>query len=162
MHYSFKNTYQYLLLTYKSSDIIMSTENTNETKYLDLHGTEILVDKVKELIEDVRKEITSPIGYQYIERNTYWGGNFTTGTPHDILPNTYNEWTSKAPKSIRLVKPEENKTAEYILKFTVSDTGHSIVFENEIKWRNNDIPTWETGKTYEINIMNGLASYMEF
>lgn len=56
MHYSFKNTYQYLLLTYKSSDIIMSTENTNETKYLDLHGTEVLVDKVKELIEDVRKE----------------------------------------------------------------------------------------------------------
>jgi hypothetical protein len=104
----------------------------------------------------------SPINYQYVERNTYWGGDFTTGTPHDILPNTYNEWTSKAPKAIRLVKPEENKTAEYILKFTVSDTGHSIVFENEIKWRNNDIPTWETGKTYEINIMNGLASYMEF
>jgi hypothetical protein len=104
----------------------------------------------------------SPINYQYVERNTYWGGNFTTGTPHDILPNTYNEWTSKAPKAIRLVKPEENKTAEYILKFTVSDTGHSIVFENEIKWRNNDIPMWETGKTYEINIMNGLASYMEF
>jgi hypothetical protein len=104
----------------------------------------------------------SPINYQYVERNTYWGGNFTNGTPHDILPNTYNEWTSKAPKAIRLVKPEENKTSEYVLKFTVSDTGHSIVFENEIKWRNNDIPMWETGKTYEINIMNGLASYMEF
>lgn len=104
----------------------------------------------------------SPINYQYVERNTYWGGDFTTGTPHDILPNTYNEWTSKAPKAIRLVKPEENKTSEYVLKFTVSETGHSIVFENEIKWRNNDIPTWETGKTYEINIMNGLASYMEF
>lgn len=104
----------------------------------------------------------SPINYQYVERNTYWGGDFTTGTPHDILPNTYNEWTSKAPKSIRLVNSEENKTAEYILKFTVSESGHSIVFENEIKWRNNDIPMWETGKTYEINIMNGLASYMEF
>lgn len=104
----------------------------------------------------------SLINYQYVERNTYWGGNFTNGTPHDILPNTYNEWTSKAPKAIRLVKPEENKTSEYVLKFTVSETGHSIVFENEIKWRNNDIPTWETGKTYEINIMNGLASYMEF
>ena len=40
----------------------MSTENTNETKYLDLHGTEVLVDKVKELIEDVRKEIKSITG----------------------------------------------------------------------------------------------------
>ena len=62
MHYSFKNTYQYLLLTYKSSNIIMSAENINETKYLNLHGTEILVDKVKELIEDVRKEIKSITG----------------------------------------------------------------------------------------------------
>lgn len=104
----------------------------------------------------------SPINYQYVERNTYWGGNFTSGTPHDILPNTYNEWTAKAPKSIRLVKPEENKTSEYVLKFTISESGHSIVFENEIKWRNNDIPMWETGKTYEISIVNGLASYMEF
>jgi hypothetical protein len=102
------------------------------------------------------------IGYQYIERNTYWGGDFTTGTPHDILPNTYNEWTSKAPKSIRLVKPEENKTAEYVLKFTVSETGHSIVFANEIKWRNNDVPTWTTGKTYEVSIINGLATYGVF
>lgn len=104
----------------------------------------------------------SPINHQYIERNTYWGGNFTNGTPHDILPNTYNEWTSKAPKAIRLVNLEENKTAEYVLKFTISETGHSIVFENEIKWRNSDIPIWETGNTYEISIVNGLASYMVF
>ena len=104
----------------------------------------------------------SSINHQYVERNTYWGGDFTNGTPHDILPNTYNEWTSKAPKAIRLVNTEENKTAEYVLKFTISETGHSIVFENEIKWRNSDIPMWETGKTYEISIINGLASYMEF
>lgn len=136
----------------------MGTENTNETKYLDLRGTEILVDKVKELVEDVRK---ASLNYQYVERNTYWGDS-TTGTPHDILPNTYNEWTSNAPKSIRLVNSEENKIAEYVLKFTISEAGHSIVFENEIKWRNNDTPMWEIGKTYEISIVNGLASYMEF
>ena len=29
----------------------MSAENINETKYLNLHGTEILVDKVKDLID---------------------------------------------------------------------------------------------------------------
>lgn len=46
----------------KSSDIIMGTEKTNEIKYLDWSGTEILVDKVKELIGDVRKEIENTTG----------------------------------------------------------------------------------------------------
>lgn len=105
----------------------------------------------------------SPINYQYVERNTYWGGDFTTGTPHDILPNTYNEWTSKAPKAVRLVEDNDNKKiAEYILKFTITESGHTIAFANEIKWRNNDVPTWTNGKTYEVSIINGLATYGEF
>ena len=102
------------------------------------------------------------IGYQYIERNTYWG-NGTANTPHDIHPNTYNEWTSNAPKAIRLVEDNTNKKiAEYILKFTITESGHTIAFANEIKWRNNDVPTWTNGKTYEVSIINGLATYGEF
>ena len=106
----------------------------------------------------------SPINYQYVERNTYWGGDFTTGTPHDILPNTYNEWTSKAPKAIRLIEDNSNskKIVEYILKFTITEVGHTIAFANEIRWKNNDVPNWTSGKTYEVSIINGLATYGEF
>ena len=104
----------------------------------------------------------SPINYPIINRTD-------TGPSASeciyLAPNVYNIWTNnKLPKYVTLAMPKTDMVGEYILRFTIpiNVTNHSLIFSNEIKWVGNNIPMWETGKTYEISIINGLASYMEF
>lgn len=53
---------------------------------------------------------------------------------------------------------------EYVLRFTIPVTviNHGLVFLNELKWANNDVPTWDAGCTYEISIIDGYATFLKY
>lgn len=104
----------------------------------------------------------SPINYPIIKRTD-------TGPSESeriyLAPNVYNIWiNNKLPKYITLALPKTDMVGEYILRFTVPSTvtNHSLVFSNEIKWVNNDVPTWDAGYTYEISIIDGYATFLKY
>ena len=129
----------------------MSTENTNETKYLDLRGTEILVDKVKELIEDVRKEIESAIGGDsQIE-------NLIVKTTYSDLCNLVNTSSLIPGQKYRITDYEtttlQSDTISTGHKFdiivtalsenTLSENASAIQNENDTYFVNNDLSVWK-------------------
>ena len=104
----------------------------------------------------------SPINYPIIKRTD-------TGPSASeciyLAPNVYNIWiNNKLPKYVTLSMPKADMVGEYVLRFTIPSTvtNHSLVFSNEIKWVNNDIPTWEAGCTYEISIVDGYATFLKY
>lgn len=104
----------------------------------------------------------SPINYPIIKRTD-------TGPSASeciyLAPNVYNIWiNNKLPKYVTLSLPKTDMVGEYILRFTIPNTvtNHSLVFSNEIKWVNNDIPTWDAGYTYEISIIDGYATFLKY
>ena len=104
----------------------------------------------------------SPINYPIISRTDT--GPSETDCIY-LAPNVYNIWVNnKLPKYVKLSLPKTDMVGEYILRFTIplNVTNYSLTILNEITWINNTAPIWESNRTYEISIINGLASYMEF
>ena len=83
-----------------------------------------------------------------------------------IKPNTYNIWDKNTyPTIITLETPYDNNIInEYVIRFTIpaSMVNYSLSFNCEIKWVNNDVPTWESGCTYEISIVDGYAVFLKY
>lgn len=50
---------------------------------------------------------------------------------------------------------------EIIIMFTAGENC-SCSFTQPIAWQNDNVPTWEAGKTYEISIFNNLAVYTSY
>lgn len=50
---------------------------------------------------------------------------------------------------------------EYSLVFIASE-GTQLIFANEIQWANETAPTFVSGKTYEINVIDNLALFISY
>ena len=89
-----------------------------------------------------------------------------------ISPFRYFIVTSGAPKYIKLTKNPnpifENFALEYILRFKVTEENFSLVISSEtlggaqIYWNNDFAPDWEVGYTYEITIIENVASFIKY
>lgn len=104
----------------------------------------------------------SPINYPIISRTDT--GPSETDCIY-LAPNVYNIWVNdKLPKYVKLSLPKTDMVGEYILRFTipVNVTNYSLTILNEITWINNTAPIWESNRTYEISIINGLATFIVF
>lgn len=55
----------------------------------------------------------------------------------------------------------EASEKEIIIIFTAGENC-SCLFTQPIVWQNDNVPTWEVGKTYEISIFNNLAVYTSY
>lgn len=78
-----------------------------------------------------------------------------------ILPNVYNVFGTVTGE-ITITKGQEqpNVLNNYIIRFIAGDAC-SIVFNGwELVWAGNNIPTFEEGKIYEIQIIDNLAIYI--
>ena len=92
--------------------------------------------------------------------------------PIEIAPFRYFIVTSGAPKYIKLTKNPnpifENFALEYILRFKVTEENFSLVIASEtlggaqIYWNNDFAPDWEVGYTYEITIIENVASFIKY
>ena len=92
--------------------------------------------------------------------------------PIEIAPFRYFIVTSGAPKYIKLTKNPnpifDNFALEYILRFKVTEENFSLVITSEtlggaqIYWNNDFAPDWEVGYTYEITIIENVASFIKY
>ena len=93
-------------------------------------------------------------------------------SPIGISPFRYFIVTSGAPRYIKLIKNPnpifENFALEYILRFKVTEENFSLVITSDtlsgaqIYWNNDFAPDWEVGYTYEITIIENVASFIKY
>lgn len=78
-----------------------------------------------------------------------------------ILPNVYNVFgTITGEITITKGQEQSNVLNNYIIRF-IAGAECSIIFKGwELIWAGNNIPTFEEGKIYEIQIIDNLAIYI--
>ena len=88
----------------------------------------------------------------------------TTSTSKQLTPNKYCKWTN-TPKSITITlatPTNSNILNNYMFEFTASSSGTTLTMPSTIKWLNGSTPTIDNGKTYQISIINNLATISKF
>lgn len=100
----------------------------------------------------------------YIDSNCNIPVSTTTSTSISLSPNRYYRWTN-TPSSITItLATPSNSTIlnNYMFEFTASSSGTTLTMPSTIKWLNGSTPTIDNGKTYQISIINNLATISKF
>lgn len=80
-----------------------------------------------------------------------------------LLPNIYYRKTNQSGiLDISLSSESDGILNEYLIEFTTSATGTTILLPNTIKWANGEIPSFDVGTTYQISIVNNLGVCIKF
>ena len=84
----------------------------------------------------------------------------TTAGSHTLAPNTFYLWgTISSSLTVTLGSPAYGVVNEYIFQFTLSGSA-SLLLPSSVSWNGGTAPTWESGKTYQISIVNNIAAYL--
>ena len=77
-----------------------------------------------------------------------------------LTPNTFHVWGEVTTLDLDLGIETEGIANEYLFQFTSGSTATSLSLPDSIKWTNE--PNIGTNKIYQISILNGLGSILEF
>lgn len=109
--------------------------------------------------------------------NGYSEGNDFVGYPIENLvadqnnnyiinPNTYYIGNINTDNGVHILLADSTNDTiinEYVFQLSLLDTGVNDIFEisfpDNIKWENNDIPEFISGKIYIISIIDNVATY---
>lgn len=100
----------------------------------------------------------------YIDSNC----NIPVTTPSansvSLIPNIYYKWTDTPTSiTITLATPSDSTILNnYMFEFTASSSGTTLTMPSSIKWMNGNAPTIEGGKTYQVSIINNLATVSKY
>lgn len=100
----------------------------------------------------------------YIDSNCNIPVETTTSTSKQLTPNKYCKWANTPTSiTITLATPtNSNILNNYMFEFTASSSGTTLTMPSTIKWLNGSTPTIDNGKTYQISIINNLATISKF
>ena len=126
-------------------------------------------DAIKQAIIDKGGEITGNIttwadtisaiesGGAYPEVNH--GTNDTTFT---LTPNTFHVWDEVTSLTLNFGNETSGMANEYLFQFTSGSTATSLTLPDDIKWANDNVPTIGANMIYQVSVLRGLASVLEF
>lgn len=77
-----------------------------------------------------------------------------------LAPNIFYVWGKVSNLNIQLAPETSGIINEYLFQFTSGETATSLTFPTDIKWTNE--PVILPNKTYQISILNGLGSILQF
>lgn len=100
----------------------------------------------------------------YIDSNCNIPTETTTASSKSLTANKYCRWTN-TPTSITITLATPSNTSilnNYMFEFTASSSGCTLSVPSTIKWINGTAPSIEAGKTYQISIINNLATVAKF
>lgn len=104
-----------------------------------------------------------------IETSSSGGGsayaevNHGTGdTTFTLTPNTFHVWDEVAELDLSFGEEIEGVANEYIFQFSSGSTPTTLALPDTIKWVNDTIPVISKRKTYQVSVLGGLASLLEF
>ena len=86
----------------------------------------------------------------------------TADTTFTLTPNTFHVWDEVASLTLTLGSESAGVANEYVFQFTSGATATSLTLPDDIKWANDSAPTIAENKIYQVSILKGLASVLEF
>ena len=89
--------------------------------------------------------------------------NHGTGdTTFTLTPNTFHVWDEVTSLTLNFGNETSGVANEYLFQFTSGPTATSLTLPNSIKWANDNALTINTNMIYQVSILRGLASVLEF
>lgn len=89
--------------------------------------------------------------------------NHGTGdTTFTLTPNTFHVWGVVTSLTLNFGNETSGVANEYLFQFTSGSTATSLTLPNSIKWANDNVPTIGANMIYQVSILKGLASVLEF
>lgn len=89
--------------------------------------------------------------------------NHGTGdTTFTLTPNTFHVWDEVTSLTLNFGSETSGMANEYIFQFVSGPTATSLTLPDSIKWANDNAPTIEAYMIYQVSILKGLASVLEF
>lgn len=86
----------------------------------------------------------------------------TSDTTFTITPNTFHVWDEVSSLTLTLGAETTGVANEYLFQFTSGSEPTTLSLPDDIKWTGDETPTIEANKIYQISILKGLASVLEF
>ena len=86
----------------------------------------------------------------------------TSDTTFTLTPNTFHVWDEVATLDLSFGAETSGVANEYLFQFTSGATATTLTLPSDIKWANDTTPTIAENKIYQISVLKGLASVLEF
>jgi hypothetical protein len=133
--------------------------------YCDHNGSSLLVLKWK---GDGTKFLSDDGTYKTISGGSSSSGAYaevnhgTSDTTFTLTPNTFHVWDEVASLTLDFGSEIAGVVNEYLFQFTSGATATTLTLPDNLKWANDVIPSIKENRTYQISILKGLASVLEF
>jgi hypothetical protein len=86
----------------------------------------------------------------------------TSDTTFTLTPNTFHVWDEVANLTLTLGSETAGVANEYLFQFTSGATATTLSLPSDLKWANDAAPTIAENMIYQVSILKGLASVLEF
>ena len=86
----------------------------------------------------------------------------TNDTTFELTPNTFHVWDEVSELTLTLGDETAGVANEFVFQFTSGETTTSLTLPDDIKWANDSAPTIMGNMIYQVSILKGLASALEF
>ena len=86
----------------------------------------------------------------------------TSDTTFTLTPNTFHVWDEVATLDLSFGAETSGVANEYLFQFTSGATATTLTLPDDIKWTNDTAPTIAENMIYQISVLKGLASVLEF
>lgn len=108
-------------------------------------------------VEDAINNIEATGGGAYTEVN-----HGTSDTTFTLTPNTFHVWDEVASLDLSFAEEQAGVANEYLFQFTSGSTATTLTLPDGLKWANDVVPTITANKIYQISVLKGLGSVLEF
>ena len=86
----------------------------------------------------------------------------TSDTTFALTPNTFHVWDEVSALTLTLGSETAGVANEFLFQFTSGSTATTLTLPDDIKWANDAPPTIAENMIYQVSILKGLASVLEF
>lgn len=86
----------------------------------------------------------------------------TNDTTFVLTPNTFHVWNEVASLDLSFADETAGVANEYLFQFTSGTTPTTLTLPDSIKWANDAAPTIVENKIYQVSVLKGLGSVLEF
>jgi hypothetical protein len=86
----------------------------------------------------------------------------TSDTTFALTPNTFHVWEEVSALTLTLGSETAGVANEFLFQFTSGATATTLTLPDDIKWANDSAPTIAENMIYQVSILKGMASVLEF
>lgn len=86
----------------------------------------------------------------------------TNDTTFTLTPNTFHVWDEVSTLTLTFADETSGVANEYLFQFNSGTEPTTLILPDDIKWANNSAPSIVENMIYQISILKGLASVLEF